>query len=319
MQSIEAVPNISEGRKPSVIRKLTDIISHHTSVKLLHVDSNTDANRTVFTFAGTPQGVCNACFDLIKASAQLIDMRTQHGAHPRLGATDVCPLIPLQNISLQETALYARQLAARTAGELQIPVYLYEANAATPERKNLSFIRKGEYESLPQKLQILPADFGPCAYNEHVAKTGATVIGARNFLIAFNFSLNTQDVSVAKQIAHRLRERDGGLPGIKAIGWYMPAYHCAQVSCNVTDFHKTSLALLAETCQQEASRMGFTVTAGELIGLLPQEALLQAGRFYLPQEEDTNRLLETAVRKLQLDKIRPFLPNERILENVLKF
>jgi len=319
MKYIEAVPNVSEGRDISVLRKLTDSVKKNTSVRLLHVDSNADANRTVFTFAGAPQEVCNACFDLIRTSAQLIDMRTHRGAHPRLGATDVCPLIALQNISLEETARYARDLAKRTAEELQIPVYLYEKNAATPARKNLSFIRRGEYESLPQKLCTLPPDFGPSSFNEHVAQTGATVIGARNFLIAFNMSLATQDVRVAKQIARRLREKDGGLPGIKAIGWYMPAYGCAQVSCNVTDFRRTSLAVLFQTCKKEAALLNTSVTAGELIGLIPQAALLQAGKFYLPQEKDPAILTQTAVRQLQLDVIRPFVPEERILENVLRF
>lgn len=317
MQLIEAVPNVSAAKDKQVVEKLVQILRLVSGVRLLHVDSNQDANRTVFTFAGSPQAVCEACFCLFKTAVDLIDMRTHTGAHPRLGAVDVCPLVPLQDISLSQTALYANQLALRVAGELQIPIYLYEENARCIEHKNLATIRQGEYESLPQKLQSFPPDYGPCIFSENVARSGASVIGARNFLIAFNMSLNTKEVSLAKQIAAQLREKNGGLPAVKTIGWYMPDYHCAQVSCNLTDFHKTSLALLFETCQQLASQIGLKITASELIGLIPLEALLQAGQFYLPHETDNKILIQTVVQQLLLNKIRPFVANERIIDLLL--
>ena len=239
MKLIEAVPNISEASNTEnlacILRELRAILGQ---VRLLHVDSNADANRTVLTLAGSPEQVVQACFELFQICQNRIDMRSHKGAHTRLGAVDVCPLVPIQDITLQETAVFANQLAHHVASELNIPVYLYEANAKTAERKNLAFIRQGEYESLPQKLHTLPPDYGPQCFSPSVARTGASVIGARNFLIAFNISLDTQNVKIAKQIAAKLREKNGGLPGVKAIGWYMPAYQCAQVSFNITDFKK---------------------------------------------------------------------------------
>lgn len=244
-------------------------------------------------------------------------MRTQQGEHPRLGAVDVCPLVPVKNITLAETALWADQLARKVATELSIPVYLYEANASHVMRKNLAFIRQGEYESLPTKLSLLPPDYGPASYSREVAKTGAGIIGARNFLIAFNISLNTQNVSLAKEMAAALREKNGGLPAVKAIGWLMPAYKSAQVSFNLTDFHTTGLAQVWEACKQQADKHGLILTGSELIGLVPQEALLQAGKFYNSQENFPDALIRLAVEKLGLNKIRPFDLEERILENKL--
>ena len=313
MKIMEAVPNISEGRRTDVIESIAARVKNASPARVLHVDSNADANRTVFTLAGEPDDVRQSAFALIQAAAELIDMRFHSGAHPRLGAVDVCPFVPVKNMTLAEATQQARQLARDAAEKLHLPVYLYEANAQTPERKNLAFIRKGEYESLPQKLKELPPDFGPQEFDRSVQKTGATVIGARNFLIAFNVSLNTQDVTAAKQIASVLREKNGGLPALKAIGWYMADYQCAQVSFNLTDYKTTGFAQTFEACRKEAARLGITATGSELIGLAPEEALLNAGRFYAPGLEDKTALLERAVRELNLNKIRPFNIQERIL------
>lgn len=317
MQIMEAVPNISEGRRAEVIAQIVAKAKNASQAQVLHIDSNADANRTVITLVGEPSDVRKSAFALIQTAAQLIDMRFQSGAHPRLGATDVCPFVPVKNITLKEAAQHARLLAQETAESLNIPVYLYEACAATPERKNLAFIRQGEYESLPQKLKDFPPDFGPQDFSPTVQKTGATVIGARNFLIAFNISLNTQNVEAAKQIASILREKNGGLPAVKAIGWLMPGYQCAQVSFNLTDYKTTGLAEVFEACKREAVRHHLTITGSELIGLLPEEALLSAGRFYAPALPAKTALLQTAVRALGLNKIRPFNFNERILEYLL--
>ena len=317
MQLIEAVPNISEGENTDVIARVTHA-AKAAGARILHVDTNADANRSVITLAGAPQAVAESAFNLVRAAAQLIDMRTQQGAHPRLGATDVCPLVPVRGISLEETARLADELAKRVAEELHIPVYLYEENARSKERRNLAFIRKGEYESLPQKLRELPPDYGPQTWSENIAKTGATVIGARKFLIAFNMSLGTQDVATACEIAAKLRERGGGLKCVKAIGWYMPNYRCAQVSCNLTDFLQTGFAEVFETCKSLAEERGVQITAGELIGLVPQDALTQAGQFYAPDEKNTAALINVAAEKLLLDKLRPFVSRERVLEQALE-
>lgn len=317
MQLVEAVPNISVGNNPPLLKQLAADVLRAAPVKILHIDPNDDAKRTVLTLVGQPNDIVNACFTLIQFAAKHIDMRAHVGAHPRLGATDVCPLVPLQNISLEETINYAAQLARRVGEELKIPVYLYEKNARTKERQNLSFLRRGEYESLPEKLKILSPDYGPKIYDKHVAKTGATVIGARHFLIAFNMSLNTKDVLIAQKIAAKLREKNGGLPSVKAIGWYMENYHCAQVSCNLTDFHQTGLSVLFEACKREAATYGLAVTAGELIGLIPQDALLQAGQFYAPHEKNEAALIRAAIENLKLSVITPFDPTKRILERLL--
>lgn len=311
---MEAVPNVSEGRRPDVILAIARRVRAIPGAALLHIDSNADANRTVFTIAGEPQAVRRAAFALLQAAAEHIDMRTQHGAHPRLGATDVCPFVPVSGMTLKETAEEAEKLAQEASEKLDLPIYLYEANAQTPERKNLAFIRRGEYESLPQKLTELPPDFGPRVFSPNVAKTGATVIGARNFLIAFNVSLNTKNVAAAKEIAAVLREKNGGLPAVKAIGWLMPGYDCAQVSFNLTDYQKTGLATVWETVKQQAEKRGFAVTGSELIGLAPEEALLQAGRFYAREIQSPEELTAIAVQQMGLNKIRPFNLRERILE-----
>ena len=315
MKIMEAVPNISEGKDPKIIAACAQAARQACAqAKLLHTDSNPDANRTVLTLAGTPEGVRRAAFALMQTATRLIDMRLQHGAHPRLGAVDVCPFVPVAGMTLAEAAEQARLLGQKAAEQLGIPVYFYEANARQENRKNLAFIRRGEYESLPQKLAELPPDLGPREFSPHVAKTGAVVIGARNFLLAFNVSLNTQDTAAAKEIAGVLREKNGGLPAVKAIGWLMPGYQAAQVSFNLTDFHKTGLAQVFEACRREAEARGLSVMGSELIGLAPQEALAAAGRFYLPDCQDTHTLLRQAVLRLGLNKIRPFHLRERILE-----
>ena len=318
MQIIEAVPNISEARDiANLTRIVGDLYAMLGGARLLHVDSNIDANRTVLTIAGQPEQVVRACFMLFRTCQADIDMSFHKGTHPRLGAVDVCPLVPVQNITLEETIPHAESLARRVAQELNIPVYLYEANAHTPQRKDLAFIRKGEYENLPEKLKTLPPDYGPRTFSPSVARSGASVIGARNFLIAFNMSLNTQNITVAKEIAAKLREKNGGLPGVKAIGWYMPSYNCVQVSCNLTDFHKTSLADLFEACKCEAAKHNLQITGSELIGLAPQEALVQAGKHYRPNITDEKFLIMAAAEHLLLNKIRPFVAKERILEQAL--
>ena len=317
MPVIEAVVNISEGRDTAALEHIAQAVHSAGAATLLHMDANADANRTVFTLAGKPDAVRWACLALYRATLAHIDMRTQHGAHPRIGAVDVCPLVPVRNITLAQTAREAELLAREVVQNFRIPVYLYEANARTPERKNLAFIRRGEYESLPEKLQTLPPDLGPSVFSAHVAQTGATVIGARNFLIAFNISLSTQDTVIAKQIAAVLREKNGGLPAIKAIGWYMPDYHCAQVSFNLTDFHQSNLHHVFEACKREAAARGLTLTGSEIIGLVPQAALLHAGKFYAPNETDKDRLIALAQERLLLNKIHPFDARTRILENRL--
>ena len=318
MKIMEAVPNISEGRRPQVLEQIVHRLQEASpQAKLLHVDSNADANRTVFTLAGTPQGVRRAVWVLLEQTTRLLDMRRQHGAHPRLGATDVCPFVPVRNMTLAEAAQQARLLGQEAAEKLGLPIYFYEANASSPQRRDLAFIRRGQYESLPEKLRTLPPDLGPCTFNERVAKTGATVVGARDFLLAFNVSLNTQDVAAAKEIASVLREKNGGLPAVKAIGWLMPGYQAAQVSFNLTNFHQTGLAAVFEACRQQAQQRGLETTGSELIGLAPEEALRNAGKYYCPDCRDPQTLLSLAVERLGLNKIRPFDPNGRILEYLL--
>lgn len=313
MKLMEAVPNFSEGRRTDVINTIVRRVADVSQAKVLNVDSNADANRTVLTLAGEAQEVRKSALELFKATRELLDMRTHHGAHPRLGAVDVCPFVPIADMTLAEAAAEARQLGQQVA-QLNIPVYFYEENAPTPERQNLAFLRRGEYESLPKKLQELPPDLGPQTYTESVAKTGASVIGARNFLLAYNISLNTTDITPARKIAALLREKNGGLKAVKAIGWLMPGYQAAQVSFNLTDFYKTGMAEVFEACRQEAGKLGFSVTGSELIGLTPLEALLRAGRFYAPIQTEEYTLVQTAITRLGLNYIRPFSPREKILE-----
>ena len=318
MQLIEAVPNVSEGKDLEVIRQIAEEAVMTNSAKVIHTDSNPDANRTVFTIAGEPIEVVKACLELITSATKYIDMHLHRGMHPRLGATDVCPLVPLRDISLFETAVYAKELAWNVAEELKIPVYLYETNSSDPNRKNLAFLRKGEYENLPEKLKTLPPDFGPHEMSPFIEKVGATVIGTRNLLIAFNMSLDTRDMEVAKQIASHLREKDGGLPGVKTMAWYMLGYGCTQISCNLVDYHKTNLVTLFETCKKEAAKFDLNVTGSEIIGLVPEEAMVQAGKHYTPYESNKDALIASAADRLMLNRIRRFDAHEKVLEYVLR-
>lgn len=314
MPLIEAVPNVSEGQNVVALHALENCLRAAPGVRLLGLDANPSANRSVFTLLGQPENVAQALFDFIALACRLIDMHKQRGAHPRLGAVDVCPLVPLENITLNQTAALARQLAARVGQELQIPVYLYQAAASAPQRQNLAFIRRGEYENLAQKLQQLPPDFGPNYLTPRAEQTGACVIGARPILIAFNINLNTQDPAPAKLIAAKIRQSGGGMPGVKAIGWYMQNFRRAQVSCNITDFHAASLHAVYEACQKEAAALGLKATGCELVGLAPLQALLQAGHHYAPHQTDPALLVQSAAKGLNLNEVKPFLPQEQILE-----
>lgn len=349
-QLIECVPNFSEGRDKAKIDEIVKAIEAGGDVRVLDVDPGEATNRTVVTFVGEPEAVCDAAIAGMRKAAELIDMRTHHGAHPRMGATDVLPLIPVSNITLEECAELARKLAERVAAELNIPCYCYEAAAYTPARKNLAVCREGEYEGLPERLgkERKGPDFGDRAWDEEVAKTGCTAVGARDFLIAVNFNLNTTSTRRANAIAFDVREkgrpkREGGkvngkplkdengntimipgtLKGTKAIGWYIDEYGIAQVSMNITDMKATPLHVaFDEVCRAAAAR-GLRVTGTEIVGLVPKSAILDAGRHYLrlqqrslgiPEEE----IVKIAVKSMGLDDLKPFKAEEKIIEDMLK-
>jgi glutamate formiminotransferase/formiminotetrahydrofolate cyclodeaminase len=317
---------ISEGRDSSKIQLLGKSIESVSGVSLLHIDSGADANRTVFTFAGAPEAVCDAAFEAIKTASEIIDMRVHHGKHPRIGSADVCPLIPIRDISMEDTVKYARKLAERVGNELDIPVYCYENAAFVPERRNLAFCRKGEYESLKQKLTEQKPDFGTDIFTSKTAKTGAAIIGARDFLIAVNFNLNTTSKEIASQIASEIREKgkndtDAKLKGIKAIGWYIADFDIAQVSVNVTDINATPLYRVFEEIVKRARQLDVDVTGTEIVGLVPEKILLDSGRYFLAQTGNhslvhisNELLLQTAVEKLGLNDLSPFILSEKILE-----
>ena len=344
---IECVPNFSEGRDLDVIRQVTARIESVEGATLLHVDPGKATNRTVVTFAGPPEAVVEAAFQAIAEATQLIDMRRHTGEHPRMGATDVCPLIPISGISMAETAEHARRLAERVGRELGIPVYLYEAAQPDPNKKNLSVIRAGEYEGLPTRLADpgWRPDFGPAAFNP---RSGATVIGARDFLVAFNVNLNTTSTRRANAVAFDVRESGrplregdpltggivtdgagnpvlipGSLKAVKAIGWYIEEYGIAQVSMNLTDLRVTPLhAAFDEVCRRAEAR-GLRVTGSELVGLIPKAALLDAGRYFLRKQRRSvgvseAELILIAVKSLGLDDLGPFNPEERIIEHRLQ-
>lgn len=328
---IECVPNFSEGRDLEVIRKITARIESVEGATLLHVDPGKATHRTVVTFAGAPAAVVEAAFRAIATAADTIDMRRHRGEHPRMGATDVCPLVPISGISLEETAELARRLGERVGRELGIPVYLYEASQPDPSRKNLSVIRSGEYEALPAKLTD-PAwkpDFGPAEFNP---RSGATVIGARDFLVAFNVNLNTTSTRRANAVAFDVRESGRGEPpnqvpgtlkAVKAIGWYIEEYGIAQVSMNLTDLRVTPIHVaFDETCRAAEAR-GLRVTGSELVGLIPLAAMLDAGRHYLRKQQRSlgvseRELIRIAVRSLGLADLSPFDPAQRIIEYRLR-
>jgi glutamate formiminotransferase/formiminotetrahydrofolate cyclodeaminase len=326
-QLIECVPNFSEGRDLGLIRQITDEIERVEGVSLLHVDPGKSTNRTVVTLAGAPDRVTEAAFRAIKLAGQLIDMRRHTGEHPRMGATDVCPLIPIAGISMEEAARHAVALARRVGTELGIPVYLYEDAQPNPARKNLATIRSGEYEGFFKKIQD-PAwrpDFGPAEFN---AQTGATVIGARDFLVAYNVNLNTTSTRRANAIAFDVREAGRpGLPGtlkaVKAIGWFIEEYGGAQVSMNLTNLAVTPLHVAFDEVCRAAGQRGIRVTGSELVGLVPLETMLAAGRYFLRKQQRSlgvsePDLIHIAVKSLGLDELGPFQPEERIIEYKLR-
>lgn len=346
---IECVPNFSEGRDKSVIKAITDAICAASPVRLLDVDPGEATNRTVVTFVGSPDDVVEAAFQGIKKAAEVIDMRNHHGAHPRMGATDVCPFVPVSGVTLEECAELSRKLASRVADELGIPVYCYEAAAFTPERKNLAVCRKGEYEGLVDRLGKpgSGADFGDRPFDEAAARTGATAIGARNFLIAVNFNLNTTSTRRANAIAFDVREkgrpmREGGkpngkpmkdangnpitipgtLPCTKAIGWFIDEYGIAQVSMNITDITTTPLHVAFDEVSRAAQARGIRVTGTEIVGLVPKSAIVDAGRYFLHKQQRSSGIPESeiiriAVKSMGLDELKPFESNEKIIEYLI--
>ncbi len=346
-QLIECVPNFSEGLDLSIIKQITDECEKVDGIKLLNVDPGKTTNRTVVTFVGNPQAVIDAAFNAIKKAGELIDMSKHKGEHPRMGATDVCPLIPIKNISLQQTAIYAQKLAKRVGEELNLPIYLYEEAQTNKKRSNLSEIRAGEYEGYFKKI-LLPEwkpDFGPQIFDE---KRGATVIGARDFLVAYNINLNTTSTRRANSIAFDVREagrvlRDGdpitgkvilnadgspkSIPGslksVKAIGWFIQEYGVCQISMNLTNINMTPIHIAFDEVVKKASERGIRVTGSELIGLIPLKGMLDAGKYFLNKQKRSvgvseSELIKIAVKSMGLDELAPFNPEERIIEYVLK-
>ena len=335
-QLIECVPNFSEGNDLNIIRQITGQIETVDGVKLLNVDPGKATNRTVVTLVGPPQQVIEAAFRAIKKAAELIDMTKHKGEHPRMGATDVCPLIPIANITMEETAAYAEQLAARVGSELKIPIYLYEAAQKNPARKNLSIIRAGEYEGFFKKIKQpeWKPDFGPAEFPAHC---GATVIGARDFLVAYNVNLNTTSVRRANSVAFDVREngrkiknekgeevvQPGACKSVKAIGWFIEEYGIAQVSMNLTNISITPVHIAFDECVKSAHANGMRVTGSELVGLIPLKSLTDAGKYFLRKQKRSvgvseHELIRIAVKSLGLDELTPFKPEERIIEYLLK-
>jgi glutamate formiminotransferase/formiminotetrahydrofolate cyclodeaminase len=340
---IECVPNFSEGRDREVIRQITAAIESVDGVSLLNVDPGASTNRTVVTFAGSPEAAVEAAFRGIRKAAELIDMRKHTGAHPRMGATDVCPFIPVSNVSWEEAIECAKKLGQRVGEELKIPVYLYEKAASDPARSNLPIIRAGEYEGFAEKIkqpQWKP-DFGPTVFNE---RSGATVIGAREFLVAYNANLNTKAVRRANSVAFDVRENGrvktedgtptgkpvlddkgepvrepGMLKHVKAIGWYVEEYGMAQVSMNLTNLEETPLHAAFDACVEAATNRGLRVTGSEVVGMLPKKCLLDAGRHYLRKQKwsegtSEEELIDVAIRSMGLSELKPFDPKEKIIE-----
>ena len=349
-QIIECVPNFSEGRDKGVIDAIVAEIVKGGEVKLLDVDPGEATNRTVVTFVGEPEPVLDAAVRGIKKAAELIDMRNHHGAHPRMGATDVCPLIPVSNITLEECAELARKLAKRVSDELNIPTYCYEAAAFTPERKNLAVCREGEYEALPEKMnhEGKAPDFGDRPFDEEAARTGATAVGARDFLIAVNYNLNTTSTRRANAIAFDVREkgrpmREGGkvtgkkmkdengnviwipgtLKGTKAIGWFIDEYGIAQVSMNITNMGETPLHVAFDEVNRAAAARGIRVTGTEIVGLVPKKALIDAGKHYLTKQQRSlgipeSEIIKIAIKSMGLDELKEFRPEEKVIEYMLE-
>ena len=334
-QLIECVPNFSEGSDMSIIKQITNEIESVEGVRLLDVDPGKATNRTVVTFVGEPISVIEAAFRAIKKAAELIDMRKHTGEHPRMGATDVCPLIPVANISMEETAEWAKKLGERVGNELEIPVYLYEDAQKNSERKNLSIIRAGEYEGFSKKILLSEwaPDFGKAIFN---AKSGATVIGARDFLVAYNINLNTTSTRRANAIAFDVREsgrkiqnekgeeivQPGTLKSVKAIGWFIEEYGVAQISMNLTNVNITPIHIAFDEVCKKANERGVRVTGSELVGLIPLKSLLDAGRYFLEKQQRSvgvseKELIHIAVKSLGLDELSEFIPEKKIIEYLL--
>jgi glutamate formiminotransferase / formiminotetrahydrofolate cyclodeaminase len=334
-QLIECVPNFSEGNDMSIIKQITDQIETVEGVRLLNVDPGKATNRTVVTLVGNPEAVVEAVFRAIKKAGELIDMTRHSGEHPRMGATDVCPLIPIANISMEETARFAQQLAKRVGEELQLPVYLYEAAQPDKKRSNLSVIRAGEYEGFFKKIKQpeWKPDFGPAEFD---AKRGATVIGARDFLVAYNVNLNTTSVRRANAIAFDIREagrtivengmkvnKPGSLKSVKAIGWFIEEYGIAQISINLTNINVTPVHIAFDEVCKKADARGIRVTGSELVGLIPLKAMTDAGKYFFRKQQRSvgvseKELIKIAVKSLGLDELAPFKPEEKIIEYMLK-
>ena len=341
---VECVPNFSEGRDKAVIDNITKSISEVPDVALLDVDPGEATNRTVVTFIGTPDGVKEAAFQAIKRASELIDMSQHSGAHARMGATDVCPFVPVKGVTMDYCVEIAKEVGKRVAEELNIPIYLYEHAATRPERENLATIRKGQYEGLPEKLKApeWAPDFGEAKFNP---ESGATVMGAREFLIAYNVNLNTKDRRKATDIALDIREKGrakrdkngkiirdengkmikvpGKLKSVKAVGWVIDEYQKAQVSINLTNYHVTSPHIVFETIREEARKRGLRVTGSEIVGLIPLEAMLMAGRYYLQQQGKTTavpekELIRVAVESMGLNDVAEFNPDEKIVDYQVK-
>lgn len=347
---VECVPNFSEGRNMEIIKQITDVIEAVEGVRLLDVDPGAATNRTVVTFVGEPEPVMEAAFAATRKAAELIDMRGHHGEHPRSGATDVCPFIPIANVTMDECVEYARRVARRIGEELGIPVYCYEEAAFTPERRNLAFCRTGEYEGIQKKLQekCWKPDFGPAEFSERVARAGITNVGARDFLVAINYNLNTTSTRRANAIAFDVREkgrkmREGGkltgkvlldengeerwlpgtLKGCKAIGWYIEEYGIAQVSMNVTNISVTPVHVAFDEVCAKAQARGIRVTGAEIVGLIPKKVLMDAGKYYLAKQQRSagiaeEEIIKIAVKSMGLDDLKPFNPREKVIEYMLE-
>ena len=349
-QLIECVPNISEGRDENIIKQVTDVVETVEGVRLIDVDPGKATNRTVITFVGTPDEVCEAAFRVVKKAKELIDMSKHSGAHPRFGATDVCPLVPVANITMEETVEYARKLAKRIGEELGIPIYCYEFAAFKPERKNLATCRAGEYEAVKERIvsEQWKPDFGPAEFNASVKKSGVTAVGARNFLVAYNVNLNTTSTRRANAIAFDVRERGrpmregdpvtgkivldkhgnpvnipGMLKSVKAIGWFIEEYGIAQISMNLTDITVSSVHEAFDAVVKSAASRGIRVTGSELVGVIPLKAMLDAGKHYLRMQQRSvgisdREIIKIAVKTLGLDELGPFDPDKKIIEYILE-
>lgn len=349
-QLIECVPNFSEGSDMTIINQITDEIKKIEGVKLIDVDPGKATNRTVVTFVGSPEEVCEAAFQAVKKAKELIDMRHHKGAHPRFGATDVCPLVPVANITMEEVVEYAHKLGKRIGEELNIPIYAYEFAAREEKRRNLASCREGEYEAVSKRIGTAEwkPDFGTAEWNEEVAKSGVTAVGARNFLIAYNVNLNTTSTRRANAVAFDIRERGrvkregdtltgkiikdkngnplqepGMLKSVKGIGWFIEEYGIAQISLNLTDITVTPLHVAYEAAYERSNARGLRVTGSEMVGVVPLQAMLDAGKYFLRKQERSTgiperEIIKIAIKSMGLDELYPFDPDKKIIEYILK-